>query len=164
MNPRRRPLGCRSEHRNPLRATLAADGTGVALLFVIAAATSKQHWRPQRTHELLATAIIGGVGWMLAAVAVGTVTRGQGKSGTERFRRARQLIVAGFILNTVGCGAVIIRFRSVRAPLQAATAMLVGGTVLSSLYYRQISTPESPRMRHPRSSECGSPPPAHHRG
>lgn len=120
---------------------LTIDGTGVTVLGAWAAMTAlRRPSAPGPRAGLSATAAVGVAGWLLAATAVGAVSKNDSASDDNgaAVNTGLRLVSVGFVVNTVGCVAILQRFSHDREPAAASTALLLGGTILSILYRRHL--------------------------
>jgi hypothetical protein len=127
-----------------LVAVLSADLTGVAAGAVATAVGSRQPASDRR--DTLGLAIAVGIAfstWGLAAAAVADV-------GLRRFPaprdRARRLVWAGFVANTVLEGVLSARASVAgrRRPAIASAALAVGGAAASAGYLALLSSRSNP--------------------
>lgn len=122
------------------RALLAVDALAVIL---IVGSSSGARSAPDRAvtegcSRSLAAATAT-TSWALAAVAAGAITRPGGPSSVEsRTRRARRLVTAGLVVNTVGSLAALAVATSGHRPrvpdIARSAFLLVGGAAISVAY------------------------------
>jgi hypothetical protein len=122
-----------------LRAALTVDGTGVTALTVLALASAlKGKGWSGNARSLVAIAGVGIAGFALAVTAVRLALDRAREVDRHRLRSAQLLIATGFVVNSVGCSALIAISSNNKAAVRTATGLLVAGNVLSGIYALEI--------------------------